>query len=1649
MSDNFSANAELGFDVSEFLSGGKSVEAVLERIEKNTAEVAASLDRMQGSFSAAGKAARQSANEMKSADAQVAADQRDTIRLRKMYDDEFRAGQRDNIRLTAMYEKEALAQARANNAAQVSWERAKEAERVRVHSQGIKSRMLKEQEAAAEAKRAQAAVTAAYNKEQANLSRARYALYDVSTVFTAVSAATLGVVTGINAVGVAFEKNFASVARTSGLSVQSDLQALRDDLVDLSKNIPVDFANIASIGTLAGQLGVAAEDIAKFTEVVSMFSASTNVSVEKSAEDIGRVAQLTGTAGDEYENLASSIYQVGVTSVATESAILETATNIATAGDLAGFTAAEVVALSGAFASLGVAPERARGTVQRVFGEITEAVGTGGKALASFSDVSGMTATDFASTWKSAPQEAFNALIQGLGAAHSAGVDTNAMLKDLGISAVRDIQALQVLANNFNVYADAQKEANNGFVAGTALSEGYAITAETTAAKINVLVNNLKALFDELSNSELVGAFAESLQKGLWVIDKLISLPGAKWVVTFAGGVVTLIGAFALYNAMLARATASAYANRTAMATMADAGESVRNGFRGMVGEMLKMVSTLAVLDQNSRKAGMGLATVGTSAKTAAAQVATANGTIISTSRNASAGVSTVGTTAKTAATGVSALGAAGMGLLRFAGPIAGWAAAFKLLEVTITGVSRAMESAEGRATRVYGDLSSLTSAIQEDTKEWQKHNEQVKNGEQVTNEAAGSYNTFTGSIETNERSLTDNAKAVEAVLGVSVQHKDSTTELTKEITGQTVALGENAKMWLYNQYAQGDNLDRMVEYIKRIKELGGSIEGFDVSGLFDAAMNPGSGGALAYTQKTLDTITAQLDEAILKRDQLAFDAGRGTGTQGVGLDAQENEVDRLTASKAVLQDLVEEARNMDSSFRAAGDTLEASRMIAKSLGVDLEELGDGAAGAGDDVTTLADKMKELSGAASGLVDVEEAMYSLGSSIAENGGAFDAFSEAGRANLSAVQNAMSAMAEAAGDDTQALAYNLVNMLDNLQNAGVGASEELGFAYEALNSLVSLPAELSFDSSAARNDIRKFISDAIAALETRAALERENAPKAVGISPSASAEQWKAYNEQVNNAGVASQKQADALKGLLAALDKQGNAANRTRSFNEGYNKSLNNARAANDRATKAAEKNKKAVEDQAKAVRTYADYASDLSNVLKRSFELRFGNEIAADNTLDARIGVEEVYKKQNDLIQEQRDKIVDLNKAVRDYDNTIKDLNADLAGLRAGNTLLEYQLGIARKYGNKIAEESILAEIAKNNAEIAKTEADITDAQTDRNKASADIVRTTTELNEAIRALNSGLGGNTQFARDLRDAYRDLVSAQQDELVQAAKNGASQSELKRLAEEHKDQIKDLRKSYKESPGDIAPFLSAVADSKRALDTVPKDVTVTLKYKKDGSVDTVASAYAEFKSKDVSANVRATKDKSVDEARKAYDGLKNKTATIAMNANINSNITGKKGAQKALAQALAAQATAYKNQPNGGTVVDYWDSKVNKARKDLDAYWRGGFTGRGGKYEEAGTVHRGEIVIPQEHVNQSTGMPNMSALGFLFKGMSMPAKGSGQASGGGNGIQLVEILPNQLARLEKAMNVLVNLDLEGITAGVNRVNEQNNMRGSR
>lgn len=54
-----------------------------------------------------------------------------------------------------------------------------------------------------------------------------------------------------------------------------------------------------------------------------------------------------------------------------------------------------------------------------------------------------------------------------------------------------------------------------------------------------------------------------------------------------------------------------------------------------------------------------------------------------------------------------------------------------------------------------------------------------------------------------------------------------------------------------------------------------------------------------------------------------------------------------------------------------------------------------------------------------------------------------------------------------------------------------------------------------------------------------------------------------------------------------------------------------------------------------------------------------------------------------------------------------------------------------------------------------------------------------------------------------------------------------------------------------------------------------------------------------------------------------------------------------------------------------------WDipGPLGKVRDVIPGFASGGFTGRGGKYDVAGLVHKGEYVVPKEQVNQNTGMP--------------------------------------------------------------------------
>lgn len=309
--------------------------------------------------------------------------------------------------------------------------------------------------------------------------------------------------------GVAWEKGFADVVRTADPDVAASrlqVERLRGSLVDLVQSVPTSWGEATEIATLANQMGVASSQTASFTASVAMFSATSNVSVDQTATAFGRLNSIVKDVNGDYNSLADSILKVGVNSVATESEIINIATQISSIAGGVGFTSKQIVGLSGALASVRVPPELSRGVVTRVFGQISRAVSSGGASLDGFAKVSGMSAEEFAKSWRTDGQagNAFRSFVNGL---RELGPAAESELRGLGITSVRDVPVMLRLANAADsegvvggLLAQTMRDAEN---AAGETQRQYTIMADTVAAKLKVAGNNVMAFFDGMSRSSI------------------------------------------------------------------------------------------------------------------------------------------------------------------------------------------------------------------------------------------------------------------------------------------------------------------------------------------------------------------------------------------------------------------------------------------------------------------------------------------------------------------------------------------------------------------------------------------------------------------------------------------------------------------------------------------------------------------------------------------------------------------------------------------------------------------------------------------------------------------------------------------------------------------------------------------------------------------------------------------------------------------------------------------------------------------------------------------------------------------------------------------------------------------------------------------
>lgn len=818
-----------------------------------------------------------------------------------------------------------------------------------------------------------------------SLSNTRYALYDVASTLGVISAATLGVAVATEGVGIAFERDFANVARTSG-ATGSALQELNQDLVAISTSMPLAFSDVTAIATLGGQLGIAKDQLDEFSSTVGQFAATTNVTTEAAATGFGRLAQLTDRTTETFDQYASAVYQVGINSVATEQQILNVAQQIAVSGNLAGFTADQIIGLSGALASLGVQPESARGSIMRIFNEITVAAEDGGEALNKFASISGMAAGDFADKWRTSPQAAFTAFIDGLGAAGQRGENLMGILGELGIVAVRDARAIQLLADNTDVYSRALTDAETAFGAGTALGEGYAITAETTAARLQRLANTLMAVAAAAGNLTVVKAAVDLLQDLADAVLEFVDTPIGGFVSATVLGFATIAGAAAAVGAAIALSRAAAIAWITANNNLSQMGSQSGGVIRLLAREMglLSAVTTRATVTQNAFNTSVGAGS-GRIAATAAATRALA-GSFAALASSTGVGLAIVGSIA----------------------------AISKGVDI----VSDSMRSSAQIAEDYFGDLSGLSTAIEADTTAF--------------NETGQAIRTVSREVRTSSQELAPWASSLQAATGAQVGLTGSTETTTNTVRDQTIAIGENARAWVASKLANDEAFQAMYQNQELLDRIGFN------TGQFANAVLGSEDGGVEYLRGLIDAYG---------QAQAASEGFHNAQAEG-GL--------KSAAIVGEYKDLLDTAQALDASMSSQTAAMDIQKAIMGDLGGSAEaaagamdDLGESTVDAADALVDMVNAQYEITG---GTVAVQNALASLGESLAVNGNNFSAFSESGRLNLAALQAVINAMASASGGDAAALATNIAGLMQSLGSFGVNAANDLLFLQNILNGL---------------------------------------------------------------------------------------------------------------------------------------------------------------------------------------------------------------------------------------------------------------------------------------------------------------------------------------------------------------------------------------------------------------------------------------------------------------------------------------------------------------------------------------------------------------------------------------------------------------------
>lgn len=1518
----------------------------------------------------------------------------------------------------------------------------------------------------------------ANNRYIGALESTRFAAQDLRNYLTLLAAGFTSLSVASVAAAASQERAFADVARTTQMSAQSaEMRALSNTYRDLSTQISSTYEDLSQIGSLGAQMGISADKLGDFTHAVAGFTTITGTNIDSATEAFGRFFEMVDNAGVEadhsgqrYMNFASQVAELGAKSVATESEILTMANSIAASAASAGIGQDAILAYATALSSLGIKQEWARGSLQRIFGSINDAVAEAGEGMDKFATVLGMTTTEAENLWRTDPSTFFNNLLTSLNNVTDS-VERWTIIKNLGFKNTRDIQLLQRLSLNIDLVNESFKNsadaARNTEFLDSSLETLNATLTETIARWKNSLAN---------LGASLGGPFLGVVKKildGLIVIQDALSHIGDNafgrvFLAASSGLVVfgSLVAISKVLQALVLNVAASYVSMKTNMVQAGLSGQMTWSNIYKLIKqantalyENIGLMKTRTALERSDNAAATlgGLAAAGAQAKKEADAIKAvgdaageAGKDLVSVGTAAASSAAQTGLLAKAMGglkgvmSGIASIGPMGwIGIAATVIPIA-----IQLYDEWANSAKRAAEAAEQARVenlQALGGGEALTKALIQDAKE-------AADGTQQT------FGALELAVDGSAASTRDSADALYYWIDASGNLVQATKDQAAAMGYSTLAIGDHTAALIKDAIASSDAFKSLSA--NDFKTL--TDQGFDWKEWSRQYATGGQDAANSYIDGFIQQLKDRKDEIYKANtyeartysgpyDNVGTPIRRYNSTpagQQAKQDVQNlnNQIEALENLRTKLGDVSGAASDAVSSQTALGQIVQGLTGDTQDAADATGGLADATADASEEAKTAGQAWDEYLQSLDAIVDAafqftnaEANMYSalddLNQSLYDNGNSFETFTEAGRANLEALQNYLKATAQYAGRMAEEMGMSGVEAqeyiasyvqaaIDDLKAQGIDTTwieAQMSNVVSSLDQTISGPTVDMTALNAGLQDAVTNANNAAALIQQILAgvgIRTSSRPggglntggrrltKGLGSKGGLTTKQIIA-GPSIGMMGFTGRSGGGSIRGLAGTMF-QGNKQRYQFTPKEtssrgggggGGGRSPRGGGGGGDRdRTPRSSSSRSRKEKTPEEI--FEDFLSRLDKAMNNALNRFWQNQDAQD--------------KYHAQLNTMRKTIEDAKKSIEDLTNDIWDLNNTLSEKQNDLANQKYFQSIARKYGDTSRVRDIQVDIDKTTKEISDTQKSITEK-------TKEIAKT----REGMYALQ----GYTEAAINNRAALKALQATMIEMINAYAASGASTEQLTAYAAQLKQEFIAQATQMGFNQNEVTTLSGAFDNLTRTIQAVPRVVDVDVS--DNGTSDRTGAGISRMASNGGAGySAPVTANANTELAAKQIGYL---TKDRYMNVYVQAVRTGAAlGALGAMGGFRYAHGGRVPGRAGGGGMLG-----GRRRTGNWDADDMLGITSAGGVIG----VQSGEYVMPRTSVDKY-GPGMMEA---IRAGQYRPEVKVNQAPAPSGPIT---INPNQIHQLARAVSTVLNLDGRQVGAAVNNVNARSGRRGT-